>query len=100
VRNYYRPEGETPSVHFAGPSREPARGTNPGFHPTAAPAEDRVDYRGYGGAQGRAETRAPSGSAFGGYSRGTQVRSYSSRGESSRQAPVRGSAPEGGRDRH
>jgi hypothetical protein len=100
MRNYYRPEGETPSARFAGPSRGPARGVNPGFHPSAAPAEFRSDYRGYAGAQARPETRMPSGSVFGGYNRGTQARTYSSRGQSSRQAPVRGSAPSGGnRDR-
>jgi hypothetical protein len=103
VRNYYRPEGETPTARFAGTSGVRARGANPGFHPSAAPAEFRPNYRGYPGAGARPATRAPSGSVFGGYSRGTQARSYSSRGASSRQAPVR-SAPApsgggGGRDR-
>jgi hypothetical protein len=95
VRNYYRPEGNIPSARFAAAARGPARAPNAGFHPSAAPAEPRMDYRGYSGA------RAPSGGAFGGYSRGTQVRTYSSRGQSSRQVQVRGFAPSGGggRDR-
>lgn len=99
VHNYYRPEAGLPAPRFTGPARSPARGASPGFHPPAAPAEPRSDYRGYAGAQARPATRAPSGPAFGSYSRGTQARTYSSRGQSSRQAPVRGSAPSGGRDR-
>jgi hypothetical protein len=99
VRNYYRPEAALPSARFAGAQRGPARGSVSSYHPSAAPAGPRMDYRGYGGAQFRPATRAPSGSVFGGYSRGTQVRSYSSRGQSSRQAPVRGSAPSGERGR-
>jgi hypothetical protein len=97
VRNYYRPEGETPTTHFAGPSRVQPRGTITGFHPSPAPAEVRPNYRGYSGAEARPAARAPSGSVFGGYSRGTQARSYSSRGASSRQTPVRAAAaPSGG----
>jgi hypothetical protein len=103
VRDHYRPEGETPAAHFAGPPKGPARGASPGFHPSAAPSVVRSDYRGYSGAEAHPAARPPSGSAFGGYSRGTQTRTYSSRGESSRQTPVRGQAPSGGgrdRDRH
>lgn len=99
VRNYYRPEGNLPAARFAGNPRGPARNAGPGFRPSAAPAGPRLDFRGYAGAPARPATRAPSPSVFGGYSRGTQVRAYSSRGQSSRQAPVRGSAPSGGRDR-
>jgi hypothetical protein len=108
VRNYFRPGAGLPSAHYANVSRAPAPGRGPvsGFHPSSAPSAPRPDYRGYGGEPARPETRAPSSPVFGGHSRGTQVRSYSNRGQSSRQAPVRGSAPargaapSGGRDRH
>jgi hypothetical protein len=99
VRNFYRPEGALPSARFAGAQRGQTRGSVSVYHPSAAPAGPRMDYRGYAGVQSRPATRAPSHSVFGGYSRGTQVRTYSSRGQSSRQAPVRGSAPSGGRER-
>ena len=111
VRNYYRPAGNPPSAHFANVSRGPApsRGVEPGLHPSSAPTQPhpsdapfqpRPDFRGYGGEPAKPGTRAPSSPVFGGYNRGTQVRSYSNRGQTSRQAPVRGAAPSGGRERH
>jgi hypothetical protein len=102
VKTYYRPGAELPSAHFANVSRAqaPSRGAPSGFHPSSAPSEPRPDYRGYGGEQAKPQARAPSKPVFGGYSRGTQVRTYSSRGQSSRQAPVRGAAPSGGKERH
>jgi hypothetical protein len=79
VRSFYRP-GE-------GVSREAGRGR------VAMPHSPGPDYRGYGSAETRTPRSASPGQLFGGYNRGAQVRDYSVRGQSSRQAPVRGSAP-------
>ncbi len=97
VRNYYHPGGNVPAPRLIVGARGPVpRGNAPGFHPGPAPAPrprldpSRPDYRGYGsGAVARPSTPAPTGQLFGGYNRGTQVRDFSSRGQTSRQAPVK-----------
>jgi hypothetical protein len=114
VRDHFRPGGNLPAPRpFAG-ARSPSRGVNPGIRPSVVQAQSRPDYRGYGGgAIVRPSSPAPSGSVFGGYSRGTQARDNSARGHASRQAPVRSGAPaghaapsrsappsSGGKDRH
>jgi hypothetical protein len=91
-------ERQGPPERQVQPEREPAAGRQPPAErpaPTArqAPVEHSTpDYRGYGAVAPKTPAPAPSGSLFGGYSRGTQTRDYSSRGQSSRRAPVR-SAP-------
>jgi hypothetical protein len=92
VRSYYRPGGNLPSPRVMAGARLPARGSV--ARPAEAPAQSRPDYRGYGsGALARPSTPAPASPLFGGYGRGTQARDYSNRGHTSRQAPVRPSAP-------
>jgi hypothetical protein len=98
VRNYYRPT-LTPSGPrpIAGARPEPVRRAAAPRQATPvaarpAPAERSTpDYRGY--STPAPKTPAPQGSVYGGYSRGTQTRDYSTRGKTSRQAPVRASAP-------
>lgn len=88
VRDFYRP-----GVTTMGP--RPMPGARP-VQPRAAMAPRQPapvmrsvpDYRGYG-AVPSPSTPAPRTSVFGGYSRGTQARAYSSRGQASRAAPAR-----------
>jgi hypothetical protein len=102
ARNFYRPGAAVPTARFAGPARGLAQRPVATFHPSAAPAPD--NYRGYANAAPRPSTPAPASPLFGGYSRGTQVRDYSNRGQTSRKAPVsrparapeRAEAPHGG----
>jgi hypothetical protein len=123
VRSYYRPGGNLPAPRMVAGARGPVQARQAsGFRASPAPA--RPDFRGYGGPAGgsaemaRPATPAPRGALFGGYDRGTQARDFSTRGQTSRQAPVRGAAapraaaparsapaersaaPAGGRDRH
>jgi uncharacterized protein DUF3300 len=121
VRNYYRPGGTPPAPRVIAGARGPVlRQQSAAFHASPAPAvQSRPDFRGYGGTgyagaeMARPSTPAPRGSLFGGYNRGAQARDFSSRGQASRQAPVRGAAParsaapersapapDGNRDRH
>jgi hypothetical protein len=100
VRANYRPFGQVPHPRaLVGPGRpgpgRPTVGARPpvqGRGYVQAPSS-RPDYRGrVGVAAPRTAAPAPSGSLYGGISRGTQARDYSNRGHTSRQAPVR-SAP-------
>jgi len=101
VRDYYRPGGSLPAPRLIAGARGPVlRGTDAGFRAGAAPLPrprldlSRPDYRGYGaGEVARPSTPAPRGELFGGYNRGTQARDFSSRGQTSRQAPVRRASP-------
>jgi len=123
VRDYYRPGQSAPNPRPWPGARVPERGPAPASHAAApvfhapvpayhapAPAPSRPNYRGYAAPS----TPAPAvrGELYGGYSRGTDTRSYSVRGQTSRSAPVsrpapversapaRGSPPpSGGRDR-
>ena len=105
VRGYYRPGGNLPSPRaFAGgrgpevrgPERGamgPARGPNPAPRVQARAPEPRPTLRGYSGGGERPSAAPSRTSIFGGQGRGTQVRAYSSRGQSSRRAPVRQASP-------
>ncbi len=94
VRNFYRPGEGLPGPRLNAGARVLTRNPIASFHPQAAPAESRPDYRGYGGAGvPEPRTSAPRGALYGGYSRGTDTRAYSARGQTSRSAPVRRSAP-------
>jgi hypothetical protein len=103
VRNFYRPGGELPSPRVIAGARVQVRGGGVDFHGSVRASgpvshgsvtitHSAPDYRGYEGP--RPSSPAPSGQLFGGYSRGSQVRDYSSRGNESRQSPVRRSSPE------
>jgi hypothetical protein len=116
VRANYRPFGEVPhprAIIGAGRPRVPAAGSRPLVQGRAfvqAPSS-RPDYRGrIDVAAPRAASPAPSGSLYGGMTRGTQARDFSNRGHTSRQAPVRSApahsaparsapAPSGGHDK-
>jgi hypothetical protein len=92
VRNYYRPTVTAAGpIPIAGARPEPTRrvAAPRGAAPVSRPAQverSTPDYRGYSTPSPR--TPAPQGSLFGGYSRGTQTRDYSTRGQTSRKAPV------------
>jgi len=97
VRDYYRPGPSAPRPRPIAGERVPVRNPVVPFRPPAAPshappAPARPNYRGYGGAPAPS-TPAPRGELFGGYSRGTDARTYSSRGQTSRSAPVSRPAP-------
>ena len=100
VRGYYRPGGNVPAPRALAGARGPVlRQQGAAFHASPAPAvQARPDYRGYAGnanasaGMARPATPAPTGALFGGYARGTQARDFSTRGQASRQAPVRGAA--------
>jgi hypothetical protein len=101
VHNYYRPgaglPGARPIAGIRASGRGPApvsRGAAGAPHGPAPVVHSAPDYRGYAPGAARPSTPAPSGALYGGYGRGTQVRDYSTRGQTSRQAPVR-SAPAG-----
>jgi hypothetical protein len=100
VRNYYRPGGNLPAPRVIAGTRGPVlRQQGSTFRSSPAPAvQARQDFRGYGAtgygaAAPRPSSHAPSGALFGGYNRGTQARDFSTRGQTSRQAPVRGASP-------
>jgi len=100
VRNFYRPGGSLPNPRPLAGERGAVRGPAEAYHAPAAyrapaPApESRPNYRGYGGAVAPTpSTPAPRGALYGGYSRGTDTRAESTRGQKSRSAPVRRSAP-------
>jgi hypothetical protein len=112
VQSSFRPGGNIPSPHLIAGARAPARAAEPASRGSVTVTSSRPDYRGYGSSPAPS-TPAPASPLFGGYSRGTTTRDYSERGQSSRQAPVRGSAPAtrsapersegpapGGKDRH
>jgi hypothetical protein len=93
VRDFYRPGGAPPSPRpTAGVRAGPARRPVEAYHAPSAAPESRPNYRGYGSAP-TPSTPAPRGELYGGYSRGTDARSYSNRGQTSRSAPVTKSAP-------
>ena len=112
VRNYYRPDGRVPSPGVIRGYRGPVRAPSASPRVANFPAANRPDYRGRAVSAPRPSSPAPSSNLFGGYSRGTQAREFSNRGQSSRSAPVRapasshasapsrGPAPSGNRDRH
>ena len=77
VRNFYRPDARPPSPRVMA-----------GYHGPARP-----DFRGRTLATPRPSSPAPASPLFGGYNRGTQARESSSRGQTSRSAPVRALAP-------
>jgi Protein of unknown function (DUF3300) len=104
VKDYYRPGAGAPHPRPAGgaPNPRPAAGARVPAQNLAAPvhakpappapAPSHPNYRGYGGeAPPAPSTPAPRGELYGGYSRGTDARTYSSQGQASRSAPV--SAP-------
>jgi hypothetical protein len=93
VRDYFRPGAGLPGPRSIRGARSPARNLVATYHPPAAVSESRPNPRGYG-AVAMPSTPAPRGELYGGYSRGTDTRTYSSRGQTSRQAPVTRSAPE------
>ncbi|MGA2016583.1 MAG: DUF3300 domain-containing protein [Opitutaceae bacterium] len=113
VRDYYRPGPSAPRPRPLAGARAPARGPAPANHAPPAQAPARPNYRGYAGeAAPTPSTPAPRGELYGGYSRGTDARTYSTRGQTSRSAPVSrpapavksapsrsAPAPSGGRDR-
>jgi len=101
VRNYYRPTMTAAAprpIAGARPRPEPVRSVaapRQAVQAAARPApaeRSTPDYRGYGAPAPRTPAPAPQGSLYGGYSRGTQTRDYSSRGQTSRQAPVKAPA--------
>jgi len=90
VRNYYRPEGRMPSPRVASGYRAPARQPNAAPRPAVSRAPSPApNYRGRAVATPRPSSPAPSSNLFGGYTRGTQTRTFSNRGQVSRSAPVR-----------
>ncbi|HMD61087.1 MAG TPA: DUF3300 domain-containing protein [Opitutaceae bacterium] len=94
VRNNYRPESNPPRPRPAPGARPPARNPAVPSHRPATPAPARPNYRGYGEAAAPPpRAPAPTGALYGGYGRGTDTRTYSTRGQASRSAPVKGSAP-------
>jgi len=100
VRNFYRPDAGPPHPRplaggpvAARPRAAPPRPAAAPERPAAAAPSSRPDYRGrIGAAPARPAPAPPRGAAFGSYSRGTETRASSARGQASRQAPVR-SAP-------
>jgi hypothetical protein len=106
ARNYFRPGGNPPRPE---PIARPAGPPRPRAPAPRAPSP-RTDYRGWAPQEApRPSTPAPPSALFGGYGRGTEVRTFSDRGQESRQAPVRAPArteapsrapaPSGGGDR-
>ncbi len=93
VRDFFRPGAGLPNPRPIAGERGPARSPIATYHPQAAAAESRPNYRGYSGAAPTPSTPAPRGALYGGYSRGTDTRTYSTRGKTSRSAPVVRSAP-------
>jgi hypothetical protein len=93
VRNFYRPGAGIPGARPLGGERILARNPIATYHAAAPAPESRPNYRGYGGGPPVPSTPAPRGDLYGGYSRGTETRAYSTRGQTSRSAPVRRSAP-------
>ncbi len=89
VRNFYRPEGRLPSPGFAAGYRAPVRQAGVAQRPAISRAPSGPDFRGRAVAMPRPAGPAPSSNLFGGYSRGTQTRAFSTRGQVSRSAPVR-----------
>lgn len=96
ARDFYRPEQAAPNPRPIAGAKAPARDQAPAVrHAPPSTAPSRPNYRGYGGAVAPApSTPAPRGELYGGYSRGTDTKTYSARGQTSRSAPVRQSAPE------
>jgi hypothetical protein len=100
VKNYYRPGAGTPSPRPIAGARIPARNPSvvsrapsvPSRAPST-PSPSRPNYRGYAGVAPTPSTPAPHGELYGGYSRGTDARTYSTRGQTSRSAPVSRPAP-------
>ena len=82
-----------------GPSpgaRAPARSPVATYHPPAGPPPSPARITAGTATRGAApSTPAPRGELYGGYSRGTDTRTYSTRGQTSRKAPVSRSAPAG-----
>lgn len=89
VRNFYRPDGRLPNPGFIPGYRAPVR--RPGVAPQSvrAAAPVRPDYRGRQVEVAHPASPAPPSGLFGGYSRGTQTREFSDRGQGSRAAPIR-----------
>jgi hypothetical protein len=97
-RNLNGSGGNLPAPASIGRQGAPVR--NPGVGPAVIPRapvaapSSRPDYRGYGTqAAPQSPAPAPSGALYGGYDRGTDTRSYSTRGQQSLAAPVRSVAP-------
>jgi hypothetical protein len=93
VRNFYRPGSRLPSPRVIAGYREPVRRPGVAARPAISRAPSRPDLRGRAIAAPRPSSPAPSSNLFGGYSRGTQTREFSSRGQVSRAAPVRAPSP-------
>ena len=89
VHSYYRPSETAAGPRPMAPSRSATRPRVATPLRGPAPAvRSQPDYRGYGAVAPKPSAPAPQGTLFGGYSRGTQTRDYSSRGQTSRKAPV------------
>ncbi|HXQ81768.1 MAG TPA: DUF3300 domain-containing protein [Opitutaceae bacterium] len=94
VRDSYRPGSSPPNPRPIPGAKGPARTPVVAHHPPAEANEARPNYRGYGGTVAPTPSKpAPQGALYGGYSRGTDTRAYSTRGQTSRSAPVQRSAP-------
>lgn len=93
VRNFYRPEGRLPTPRVMAGYRGPSSRTSLAPRSAVSRAPSRPDYRGRAVQAPRPSSPAPSSRLFGGYSRGTQARDFSSRGQASRSAPVRAPSP-------
>jgi len=94
VRDFYRPGASAPNPRPIAGARGPARGPVAPIRSPAGANQSRPNYRGYGAAAAPTpSTPAPQGDLYGGYSRGTDTRTYSTRGQASRSAPVQRSAP-------
>lgn len=93
VHNFYRPEGRLPSPGAMAGYRGPPNRNSASPRAAVSRAPSRPDYRGRAIQAPRPASPAPSGRLFGGYSRGTQTRDFSSRGQASRSAPVRAPSP-------
>jgi hypothetical protein len=94
VRNFYRPGASAPHPRPIGGARLAPGRPVPAPRPRLEVPVERPDYRGWSGAEAPrpAPARAP-GALYGGYNRGTQTRTFSDRGQASRQAPVRSFTP-------
>lgn len=98
VRNFYNPREALPrpgriaqgNVHsqVAPRGQAPAPGREAPAPRRETPAPGYSETRGYPPATARPASPAPSSPVLGGYERGSQTRDYSSRGQTSRQAPV------------
>jgi hypothetical protein len=104
VRDYFRPGAAPPSPRrpegprgpVGGPVanyRPPAGRPGPAVRPAPVAPEARPNYRGYSGPAPTPSTPAPRGELYGGYNRGTDTRTYSTRGQTSRSTPVSRPAP-------